>query len=159
MSVHYETMELVGRRHGTSCTRRLAIAMLAIVLLAAAQACSTLSAGPSWSLQDEALIPRPRLELTVLLIGIDDAKSEPNWFKERIPNPYRTGAWSVIKEEAFDRLPLCGPEADRIKEFAKKQRFMFVEHQVLVNLGIVKEKPDEGEMQQSGGVPEEVPGS
>jgi len=99
------------------------------------------------------------MEQGVILIGIDDAKSEPNWFKERIPNPYRTGAWSVIKEEAFDRLPLCGPEADRIKEFAKKQRFMFVEHQVLVNLGIVKEKPDEGEMQQSGGVPEEVPGS
>jgi hypothetical protein len=102
----------------------------------------------------------------IILIGIDSAKSEPGWNeppnlneerKNWMPNPWRTGAWSVIKEEAFDRLPLQGPEAEQIREFAKKKRFMFLEHQVMVMLGIVKEGPDEGEMQQDGGVQEEVP--
>ena len=73
----------------------------------------------------------------IILIGIDEAKSTPGWNKEKIPNPYRTGPFLVVKEEAIDHFPLRGKGADNIRGFAKKYRFMFVEHEVLEKLGIL----------------------
>lgn len=86
----------------------------------------------------------------IILIGIDSAKSEPNWNepptlnedRERwMPNPWRSGGWSVIKEEAFKRLV----EDPKMREFALKRRFMFMEHEAMVMTGIIPaegEKPD-----------------
>jgi hypothetical protein len=80
---------------------------------------------------------REYMEQGIILIGIDEKKSDPGWQKEKLPNPWRSGAFSVIKEEAFDRV---FPE--EFHEFAHKHRWMFIEHAAMVNLGIVKEEQD-----------------
>jgi hypothetical protein len=91
----------------------------------------------------------------IIMIGIDAAKSKPGWEKEKRPNPWRSGGWAVLKEEAFRRLF----DDEKIVEFALKHRFMFIEHDVMVMTGMIQseEKPDEGEMQQGGGVQQEIP--
>lgn len=79
----------------------------------------------------------------IILIGIDDAKSGAGWNRPRegvdpdnwMPNPYRTGAFCVIKEEALDRI-FNDPGHNA---WAKKSRWIFVEHEVLVRLGAIKE--------------------
>jgi len=83
----------------------------------------------------------------IILIGIDDEKSEPNWNKAPedknpnwMPDPYRSGAFAVMKEEAFTRL-FGGNEI--FVDHAIKHRFMFVEHEVMVRTGIVKEEGHE----------------
>lgn len=96
------------------------------------------------------------MEQGIILLGIDAAKSEPNWNKppepnyvtgeqERwMPNPWRSGAFSVIREEAFKRII---PE--EFHEHALKHRFMFIEHEAMVMMGIIQpegeEPPDGGE--------------
>jgi hypothetical protein len=92
----------------------------------------------------------------IILIGIDSAKSDPGWEREQMPNPWRAGGWSVIKDEAFKRI-FTGEE---VTEFALKHRFMFIEQEVMEKLGIIPakgEEEDEGEVQPDGGVQEEVP--
>ena len=82
----------------------------------------------------------------IILIGIDNAKSDPDWNtppnlnedrKNWLPNPWRSGAFSVIKEEPFKRL---FPE--EFHKFALERRFMFMEHEAMVMTGII---PAEGE--------------
>lgn len=46
----------------------------------------------------------------IILITIDHAKSEQDWNKERMSNPYRTGGWFVITEDAFKRIFMDTPE-------------------------------------------------
>jgi len=82
----------------------------------------------------------------IILLGIDPEKSDPVWEKEKLPNPFRSGAFSVIKDDAFDRIF----DGEGVKEFAHKHRFMFVDHKVLVMLGIVKETADEEGHSQQG---------
>lgn len=69
----------------------------------------------------------------IILLGIDSKLSEPGWEKEKLPNPWRTGAVVVVKEEAFDRIFV----GDGFKKFAHKHRFMFTEHEVLEKLGML----------------------
>lgn len=87
------------------------------------------------------------MEKGVILIGIDDAKSENGWnippdkgsqaAKENwMPNPYRSGDFIVMKEEALDRV-INSPE---MVAWAKKHRWIFIEHSALVHMGAVKEK-------------------
>lgn len=80
------------------------------------------------------------MEQGIIVITIDAAKSTPGWgsppvdAEERkgwIPNPYRTGGFFVIKEEAMDRLNL--PE--NLAQFMKRRRFMFMEHAAAEQLG------------------------
>jgi hypothetical protein len=83
----------------------------------------------------------------IILIGIDSAKSDPGWNEppninaERehwMPNPWRAGGFAVLKDEAFCRL--FGKE---FQKFALKHRYMFMEQEAMVLLGILK--PDEQE--------------
>jgi hypothetical protein len=85
----------------------------------------------------------------IILLTIDSEKSEPGWNKppsmdqgdpiyrrpsERrqfMPNPYRTGGFFVLKDEAIERLLGPGPMLDH----AKKHRFMFIEHRAAEDLG------------------------
>lgn len=109
------------------------------------------------------------MEQGIILLGIDSAKSEPNWNKPPapnaitgkqehwLPNPWRSGTFSVVKEEAFRRMV---PDK-AMQEFALKRRFMFMEEEAMVMMGIIPaegEKPDEGKVQPDGGVQEEVSG-
>lgn len=82
------------------------------------------------------------MEKGIILIGIEEAKSEPGWnkptkLKRWMPNPHRSGAFAVIKKEAFDRM-----FPDEFHEFAHKFRFMFIEHEAMEKLGIIKEDKD-----------------
>jgi len=74
------------------------------------------------------------MEKGVILITIDNSKSEPGWERSRMPNPYRTGYYIVVSEEFIRRaLP------DNLAEFGLKNRWMFVEHEVADRFGMLKE--------------------
>jgi hypothetical protein len=84
----------------------------------------------------------------IVLMTFDPDQSEPDWNKERIPNPYRSGGFFVLKESAFKRL-LTGSAVD----FALKNRWIFVEHEVAEQLGlfdIAKKEKTDGEDSDEG---------
>jgi hypothetical protein len=66
----------------------------------------------------------------VIFIIIDESKSTPGWNKPAhgedhfIPNPYRTGGFAVIKEDAITKFM-----PDDMTKFALKHRFMFIEQE------------------------------
>lgn len=99
------------------------------------------------------------MKMGIIVITIDVAKSDPNWDKPSpimskdrygrmvehrgIPNPYRSGGWWVIKDEAVQRMT---PE--HVYEWAKAHRFMFIEHEAAEKLGLFeagKTAPTENE--------------
>lgn len=78
----------------------------------------------------------------IILIGIDEEKSDPNWNvppmppnKNWIPNPWRSGAFVVLTEEAFERI-FQGEAA----KFGPKHRWTFVEHEVLKRIGAIDDE-------------------
>ena len=71
----------------------------------------------------------------VIVITVDSAKSAPNWNKEPMPNPYRTGGWFVVKDDAIKRMCNVLTNGDSIREFALKNRFLFIEHEAADKLG------------------------
>lgn len=84
----------------------------------------------------------------IILITIDEEKSPAGWnhpapvrvkvgynrYKEQpgIPDPFRTGGFFVITEDAFRRYF----QGEGIVEFAMKHRFMFVAHKIATLLGL-----------------------
>jgi hypothetical protein len=77
----------------------------------------------------------------IILITIDHEKSEPDWFKERMPNPYRTGGWFVVTEDAVRRMF----NGKRELNFALKERWIFIEHEAAKRVGLFDAAPTEGE--------------
>lgn len=86
------------------------------------------------------------MEKGIILLGIDEDKSESGWnhppsrLSERerrgwMPNPYRTGAFVVIKDDALEDA-VNQPE---LFQWAKKHRWMFIAHEALVRMGAIKE--------------------
>jgi len=77
----------------------------------------------------------------IILLPFDPARSEPGWEKGPIPNPYRTGGFYVLKEEAVRRI-FSGPAID----WAVKSRWIFVEKEVVEQLGLPNSstEPEEG---------------
>lgn len=76
----------------------------------------------------------------VILITIDDKKSGAGWNKPDgsdnwMPNPYRTGVWFVVRDEAVSRL------FPSMAEWAIKHRFMFIEHEAAEMIGLFKAEP------------------
>lgn len=68
----------------------------------------------------------------VILITIDHSKSDPNWTKQPIPNPYRTGGFFVIKDDSIKAII----SDDFICNWALKHRWMFIEHEAAVTVGL-----------------------
>lgn len=68
----------------------------------------------------------------IILLTIDEIKSDEGWNKQPIPNPYRTGGFSVIRDEAFARMMPPG----EIREFALRKRFMFIDQEVAEKIGL-----------------------
>ena len=81
------------------------------------------------------------MKMGIILITINDARSEKGWERPKpvlvrtssygppkeepgMPNPFRTGGFFVISEDAFKRA-FTG---EGIVEFAMRARFMFMEH-------------------------------
>ena len=71
----------------------------------------------------------------VILLTFDPHKSDHDWDnpgKGKIPNPYRTGGFFVIKDDALKRA-VNEPE---LVDLALKYRWMFIEHEVGVAWGL-----------------------
>lgn len=64
----------------------------------------------------------------------------PDWFKEKMPNPWRTGGWFVVKEAAVRRMF----RGEREIEFALSQRWIFIEHEAAKRCGLFDQAPTEG---------------
>lgn len=68
----------------------------------------------------------------VILITIDSAKSEPDWDKAPIPNPYRTGGFFVVTDDCVRRVFTPASYAD----WAIEHRFMFIEDEAARAMGL-----------------------
>jgi len=87
----------------------------------------------------------------VMLIPIDNSKSEKGWETPDpdanwMPNPYRTGGFAVVREGVVDRL--LDP---KMAAWAKKQRFMFIEHGLAEKMGLFETTPTNPEDQKPKG--------
>jgi hypothetical protein len=67
----------------------------------------------------------------IILMTFNPALSDTDWNKEPIPNPYRTGGFFVVRDEACQRF--MPPE---LYDWAKKSRWMFIEDEVAGVLGL-----------------------
>ena len=76
----------------------------------------------------------------VLLITIDDEKSDRDWnipptdkkeARNWMPNPYRTGGFFVIRDEAIQRIL-----DSQMASFATEHRWMFIEHAAAEAIGL-----------------------
>lgn len=83
----------------------------------------------------------------IILIGIDTEKSEVGWNENKngedhwMPNPYRSGNFSVIREEGFRRVfddEIAS--GDAAVTFALKHRWMFINHEFGKHVGLFPEK-------------------
>jgi hypothetical protein len=87
----------------------------------------------------------------VILLAIDESKSEKDWNKPPqdhnhlppekrpvwMPNPYRTGGFFVLRDEAVRRI--FRPEA--IADYALRHRWMFIEHSAAEKIGLLENAP------------------
>ena len=69
----------------------------------------------------------------VIIMSIRDDTTEEQ-MKGPIPNPYRTGGWAVVKDEAVERM-----FPDHFRDFAIKNRFMFITDGVWDTFGIPRD--------------------
>ena len=67
----------------------------------------------------------------IIFITISNSQSDKDWHKEKMPNPYRTGGWFVIRDEAVDRMPI----SDEFKMYILEKRWVFIEHEAAEKLG------------------------
>jgi hypothetical protein len=92
------------------------------------------------------------MEQGIILLTIDDSKSDPGWNKPGpsatsehhrwMPNPYRTGGFFVVKEEALTRM------LGEAHDFALKHRWIFIEHEVAEKLGLFNFHVESGTCEQ-----------
>ncbi len=94
----------------------------------------------------------------IILLTIDDAKSEPGWHRPPsednhhdhygtrpsqrrafVPDPWRTGGFFVLREDAVKRIFTGEP-----LEFALERRWCFIEHEAAVKVGLFDMQPVEG---------------
>jgi hypothetical protein len=91
------------------------------------------------------------MEKGIILIGIEDDKSESGWShppshltdKQRqqwIPNPYRSGAFVVVKDDALEEIITPA----ELFQWAKKHRWMFIEHSALERMGALEHATHDG---------------
>lgn len=74
----------------------------------------------------------------VILISIKDATTDAE-MASTPPNPFRTGGWTVVKDDAISRMPV--PE--EMKKWALKHRFFFLTDSVWDAFGIPRGEKDE----------------
>jgi len=88
------------------------------------------------------------MKMGIILITIDEKRSEDGWERPKpvrvktgyntykdepgMPNPFRTGGFFVISEDAFKRA-FTG---EGIQEFGLRARFMFMEHNAAIEMGL-----------------------
>lgn len=67
------------------------------------------------------------MELGIILISVDEKKSDGD-----MQNPYRTGGWCVVKEEAVRRMFDDGPILDSVLKY----RMAFIEDEAWDKIGL-----------------------
>lgn len=77
---------------------------------------------------------RELMGLGVIFLTIDEKKSPPGWNSERIPSPFRTGGFFVVKDDAVRRII----NATSLADWAIQHRWMFIEHEVAERLGFFR---------------------
>ena len=77
------------------------------------------------------------MEQGIILLTIDESKSPDGWEKDKVPNPFRTGGFFVITEEGFKGI--FNTEDHPALTFGLKHRWMFIEHQAAVEMGLIEE--------------------
>lgn len=97
----------------------------------------------------------------IIFITIDSAKSDPNWHVAPpdsrlpkvnqfgceipgsswgfIPDPFRTGGFAVVKEEAVRRFT-----TEPMLSTVLKHRWTFIEHEVAVQIGLIGRSSETG---------------
>ncbi len=101
----------------------------------------------------------------IILITIDEKKSEKDWNQDPnhgkcpecngyhrfpkcrkcggtgrsffMPNPYRSGGWFVVTEDAMKRMLSNAKDKDML-DWCLKHRFMFIEHEAATLFGLFK---------------------
>ena len=73
---------------------------------------------------------REYMQQGIILISVDDEKTTDK------KNPYRTGGWVVVKEEAVKRILIEGEFRDRVLE----SRCAFITDDVWDKIGLPREK-------------------
>lgn len=79
---------------------------------------------------------KAQMEKGIILITIDEEKSDRDWDRAEMPNPYRTGGFFVVTEDAVKRL---FPESHL--PFMLKYRWMFIEHEAAEKIGLFATVP------------------
>jgi len=87
----------------------------------------------------------------IIVIVVDDEKSEPGWNKSSLPNPHRTGHFTVLTDEAVTRF--FGSSAD----WAIRRRFMFLDIKAAEKMGLIKaiEEMAKKETKETGEIEDE----
>lgn len=70
----------------------------------------------------------------IIFLTFDPAKSARDWNKDEMPNPWRTGGFFVVRQEAVERM--LGPGS--MLDFALKYRYMWIEHEAAERLGFFR---------------------
>ena len=70
----------------------------------------------------------------VVLLSIDNSKSDKDWHRQKMPNPYRTGGYFVLKDEAIKRI-----FSEKMSTWAIKHRWIFAEHEACERLGLFEQ--------------------
>lgn len=68
----------------------------------------------------------------IIMMTVDDSKSESGWHAAAMPNPYRTGGFFVVREAFIQRT--FQPES--MVTSILKHRFTFIEHSAAEALGL-----------------------
>lgn len=71
------------------------------------------------------------MEKGVVIISISDNTTDEE-MKNNPPTPYRTGGWTVLKDEAIEKMPI----PKEMKEWALKHRFLYLTDAVWDHFGI-----------------------
>lgn len=73
----------------------------------------------------------------IIMMTVDDSKSEPNWHQANIPNPHRTGGFFVVREAFIERVF----KPKELTDSVLKHRFTFIEHSAAEALGLFNSTP------------------
>lgn len=86
---------------------------------------------------------KEHMDKGIILVSVDDAKSDKGWQNDPMPNPYRTGGFFVVSENFIRRV--FQPEA--VVANMLESRFAFIDHEAAVMLGLfeaAKKEQDNG---------------
>lgn len=70
----------------------------------------------------------------VIVIGIDPEKTES------MSNPYRSGAFAVVKPDLFERQLGTDAELDSTLHKIIEKRVTYMDHRTMIDLGMIKEE-------------------